>query len=104
MTLIKLPVRSFRFYPAEDPLGVETKSIEIETQRTALLLVDVYHAAESQQARHLVNTTWDNLWWKIVDECLVPLVASPAPSECPSCTRQTVVPISRLNARHSVGH
>jgi L-rhamnose mutarotase len=79
MTKINLPTRHYRYFPGDDPLGLHTKTIEIDTQKTALLLVDVYHAAEKEQAKHLVNTTWDQRWWQVVDNCIAPLVRFAVP-------------------------
>jgi ureidoacrylate peracid hydrolase len=76
MTLIELPVRHFRLFPAAAPHG-ETDQIEaFDTGEAALLLIDVYHAAEAPAAQELVHTTWDREFWRIVDERLVPLIAA----------------------------
>jgi ureidoacrylate peracid hydrolase len=73
---IQLPVRYNRFFPADTPHGETFKSMALVPSETALLLVDVYHAAEKPQAKDLVNTRWEQEFWKIVDGCLVPLIAS----------------------------
>ncbi len=73
---IELPVRYFRFYPGDAPHGETFKTIQLDLSKTALLLVDVYHAAEKPQAEYLVNRQWENEWCRIVDSCLAPLIAS----------------------------
>jgi ureidoacrylate peracid hydrolase len=76
MTQIELPVRHFRLFPAAEPFG-ETDQIEtIDLAQAALLLIDVYHAAETPSAQELVHTTWDREFWRIVDDRLVPLIAA----------------------------
>jgi nicotinamidase-related amidase len=72
--MIDLPVRYYRFYPGDAPLGSTTKGMRLNTEETALLLVDVYHAAEKPDAKDLVNTKWDQAWWAIVNDRLTPLV------------------------------
>ena len=84
MKSLQLPVRFNRFYPGDSPLGATFKNLEIDLSETALLLVDVYHAAEKPEAKDLVNTNWDHEWWRIVDENLTPLV---------SASRQAKIPI-----------
>ena len=75
-TEIRLPVRHFRLYPAFAPHG-ETEQIEVfEARAAALLLIDVYHAAETPATRELVHSIWDREFWRIVDERLVPLIAA----------------------------
>ena len=71
-----LPIRYYRFYPGDAPVGMSEQMIPIDPGSTALILVDVYHAAETTQGKDLVNARWDRAFWKIVDECLVPLIAS----------------------------
>ena len=73
---LELPVRYFRFYPGDAPLGETHKILLLHPGETALLLIDVYHAAETNLGKDLVNTRWDQELWKIVDGCLVPLIAS----------------------------
>jgi nicotinamidase-related amidase len=76
MTSIELPVRHYRLFPAAGPYG-ETAAIErIAPGETVLLLIDVYHAAESPLAEELVHSNWDREFWKIVDQRLVPLIAA----------------------------
>ena len=75
-TALELPVRYFRFYPGDGPLGETFNTLQIDPGQTALLLVDVYHAAEKPQAKDLVNSTWEQAWWEIVPNNLVPLIAS----------------------------
>jgi ureidoacrylate peracid hydrolase len=73
---IRLPVRHYRLFPAASPHG-ETGQIEVfSTSDAALLLIDVYHAAESPAASELVHSAWDSEFWRIVDERLVPVVAA----------------------------
>ena len=72
----KLPIRYFRFYPADFPHGETLDTVLIDPRQTALLLVDVYHAAEKPQAKDLVNTTWERAFWETVDKSLVPLISS----------------------------
>ena len=74
MRLIDLPVRYYRFYPGDAPLGETPKAMQINLEETALLLVDVYHAAEKPEAKDLVNSKWDQAWWVIVNERLTPLI------------------------------
>ena len=73
---IELPVRYFRFFPGDAPLGETFKTIYLLPEETALLLIDTYHAAETSQGRNLVNARWDREFRKIVDQCMVPLIAS----------------------------
>lgn len=74
MHSIELPVRYFRFYPADAPLGSTQKDLSLDPAQTALLLIDVYHAAENPAARDLVNSKWDEAWWQIVDQKLVKVI------------------------------
>jgi ureidoacrylate peracid hydrolase len=75
-TEIRLPVRHFRLYPAVAPHG-ETEKIEVfGATEAALLLIDVYHAAETPTASELVHSVWDREFWQIVDKRLVPLIAA----------------------------
>jgi nicotinamidase-related amidase len=71
---IDLPVRYYRFYPGDTPLGSIQKELSLDPRETALLLIDVYHAAEKPAARDLVNTKWDEAWWQIVDHKLVKVI------------------------------
>jgi nicotinamidase-related amidase len=73
---LKLPIRYFRFYPGDCPHGETFDMVQIDPRQTALLLVDVYHAAEKPEAKDLVNTTWERAFWDIVDKSLVPLIDS----------------------------
>lgn len=82
--IIELPVRYYRFFPGDAPLGETYKSIVLHPAETALLLIDVYHAAETVQGKELVNTRWDQELWRIVDERLVPMIA---------CARTIQIPI-----------
>jgi nicotinamidase-related amidase len=79
-----LPVRYYRFFPGDAPLGFTEKTIPIDPASTAVLLVDVYHAAETTQGKDLVNTHWDQAFWNIIDRCLVPLIA---------CARSIALPV-----------
>jgi ureidoacrylate peracid hydrolase len=74
MSSIHLPVRYYRFYPGDAPLGHTNKVMDLETSELVLLLVDVYHAAEKPEAKDLVNTRWDQAWWEIVNNRLVPVI------------------------------
>jgi ureidoacrylate peracid hydrolase len=74
MPELQLPVRHFRLFPAAGPLGETDRINSIDTERTALLLVDVYHAAETPAAQELVHSQWDEEFWRIVDDRLVPVV------------------------------
>jgi nicotinamidase-related amidase len=76
MPEVQLPVRHYRLFPAAGPLG-ETDRVElVDPARSALLLVDVYHAAETPSTQELVHTRWDEEFWRIVDDRLVPLIAA----------------------------
>lgn len=55
---LRLPVRYFRFFPADHPHGETIDSVSFDPRQAALLLVDVYHAAEKPEAKDLVNTLW----------------------------------------------
>jgi nicotinamidase-related amidase len=83
MSDFDLPVRYNRFYPGDAPLGATNKVMHIKTAESALLLVDVYHAAEKPAAKELVNTRWDLAWWRIVDDRLVPLIQAARWRELP---------------------
>lgn len=74
MRIIDLPVRYYRFYPGDAPLGATSKMLRLDLGETALLLVDVYHAAEKPEAKDLVNSKWDQAWWEIVNGRLAPLI------------------------------
>ena len=74
MGLFELPVRYHRFYPGDAPLGAASKVMRLDPGETALLLVDVYHAAEKPEAKDLVNSKWDQAWWEIVNGRLAPLI------------------------------
>ncbi len=76
MKSINLPVRYNRFYPGDSPLGSTFKTQEFDLSQTALLLVDVYHAAEKPEANDLVNSRWNREWERIVDENIAPLIAA----------------------------
>ena len=84
MRMIDLPVRYNRFYPGNDPLGATSKVLQLDPGETALLLVDVYHAAEKPEAKDLVNSKWDLAWWEIVNGRLAPLI---------QVTRNTGIPV-----------
>ena len=74
MSVLKLPVQYYRFFPGDNPIGHTGKVLEIDPSETVLLLIDVYHAAETQAAKDLVNTSWDQAWWDIVDNRLAPVI------------------------------
>ncbi len=84
MAQIRLPVRHYRLFPAAGPLGETVRVESIDPARTALLLVDVYHAAETSAAQDLVHSRWDEEFWRIVDDRLAPLIAA---------VRDTSIPI-----------
>ena len=84
MKPFNLPIRYHRFYPGDAPLGFSQQTISIDPTSTALLLVDVYHAAETIQGKDLVNIHWDQAFWRIVNQCLVPLIA---------CARSLKLPV-----------
>jgi nicotinamidase-related amidase len=71
---LELPVRYFRFFPGDNPLGETSKTMLLEPAETALLLIDVYHAAETTQGKELVNSQWDRQFWNIVNQRLVPML------------------------------
>jgi nicotinamidase-related amidase len=73
---IDFPVRFFRFFPADDPHGETTKTFHLVPDDTILLLIDVYHAAEKPQAQDLVHHKWDQKFWFVVENCLVPLISA----------------------------
>jgi len=73
---LELPVRYFRFFPGDNPQGEAHKTMTLDPAVTALLLIDVYHAAETAQGKELVNTHWDREFWNIVNQRLVPMLAS----------------------------
>lgn len=75
-TEIRLPVRHFRLYPAAAPHGETARAEVFDAREAALLLIDVYHAAETPAAQELVHSAWDREFWRIVDERLVPVVAA----------------------------
>ena len=74
MGILSLPVRYYRYYPADAPQGFTHKTVELDTQETTLLLIDVYHAAEKPEAKELVGTAWDKIWWRVVNDNLAPLI------------------------------
>ena len=84
MSSINLPVRYNRFFPGDAPLGSTFKTLNLAKSELVLLLVDVYHAAESQASKDFVNTSWDQAWWNIVNDRLSPLVKA---------ARQSAVPV-----------
>jgi ureidoacrylate peracid hydrolase len=61
-------------YPAAQPLREKEQPLEIDLDRTALLLIDVYHAAGDPTAQELVHTAWDTEFWRIIDDRLAPLL------------------------------
>ncbi len=83
MHSIDLPVRYYRFYPGDAPLGSAHKVLSLDTRETALLLIDVYHAAEKPSAKELVNTRWDAAWWQIVNEKLAHVIQAGRRLELP---------------------
>jgi nicotinamidase-related amidase len=84
MPTLELPVRYHRFFPAEAPHGHTPKTVSIKTEETALLLIDLYHAAEHESAQDLVLAAWDKAWWRVVNEHMVPLI---------DCARRLGLPV-----------
>jgi nicotinamidase-related amidase len=76
MPTLDLEVRYCRFYPGEAPLGATCKEVSLNADETALLLVDVYHAAEKPEGKALVHPLYDQAWWEIVNERLPPLIGA----------------------------
>jgi nicotinamidase-related amidase len=74
MTLVDLRVRNFRLFPAARPLREHDQTLSIELERTALLLIDVYHAAQDPTARELVHSAWDTEFWRIINDRLAPML------------------------------
>ena len=74
--VFELPVRYQRAFPAAAPHGETFRSIPLLSSETVLLLIDVYHAAEKPQGKELVHNSWDEAFWKIVEQCMVPMIAS----------------------------
>jgi ureidoacrylate peracid hydrolase len=74
MTHVDLPLRHYRLYPAAGPLGELEQTRQLEPETTALLLIDVYHAADAPAARELVHSAWDREFWRIADDRLAPLI------------------------------
>ena len=68
MTHVELPLRHYRLYPAVSPLAEAERVAAIDLAETALLLVDVYHAAETPAAKELVHSRWDREFWLIVED------------------------------------
>ena len=73
---IRLPVRHFRLYPAAAPHGETDQTEVFDAGEAALLLIDVYHAAETPASQELVHSAWDREFWRIVDGRLAPVVAA----------------------------
>src|SRR5262245_51090038 len=84
MATINLPIRYQRLYPAAAPHGATAKRVSLKTEETALLLIDLYHAAQNESAKDLVLTAWDAEWWRIINNNMVPLI---------DCARQLGLPI-----------
>jgi nicotinamidase-related amidase len=84
MPTLDLPVRYHRFFPAEAPHGLTAKTVAVRTEETALLLIDLYHAAQNEAAKDLVLRAWDAEWWRVVNEHIVPLIG---------CARRLGLPI-----------
>jgi nicotinamidase-related amidase len=98
MPALDLPVRYYRFYPGNAPLGHTLGRLAVRPEETALLLIDVYHAAEKPEARDLVNSQWDTAWWQIVNDRLAPLIA------CARKLRLPVVYTTNSSPRIGLGH
>ncbi len=73
---IELPSRYFRFFPGDNPHGETQLILSLDLSETALLLVDVYHAAENPQSAELVNPIWDDKFGKIIEHSVVPLIST----------------------------
>ena len=74
MDTLDLALRYYRFYPGVAPLGETFKPVSLQPAQTALLLVDVYHAAEKPEGKELVHPLYEQAWWEIVDQRLPPLL------------------------------
>ncbi len=74
MNTLDLELRYYRFYPGDVPLGETNKAVSLQPDQTALLLVDVYHAAEKPEGADLVHPLYEQAWWKIVNDRLPPLI------------------------------
>ena len=98
MPALDLPIRYYRFHPGNAPLGHTAGRLAVRSEETALLLIDVYHAAEKPDARHLVNSQWDTAWWRVVNDHLVPLIA------CARELRLPVVYATNSSPRIDLGH
>jgi nicotinamidase-related amidase len=83
MAVATLPVRYYRNYPAENPLGTASKVMAIDPAFTVLLLVDVYHAAQKPEGAELVHTVWDQAWRTITDENIPPLIEAARDARIP---------------------
>lgn len=70
MDTLNLELRYYRFYPGEAPLGETFKPVLLHPAQTALLLVDVYHAAEKPEGKDLVHPLYEQAWWEIVNDRL----------------------------------
>lgn len=91
-----LPVRNFRLFPAAEPLREKEQALEIDLDRTALLLIDVYQAAADPTAKELVHSAWDAEFWRIIDDRLAPLVASARAAELPIVYAMNSAPLIAL--------
>jgi nicotinamidase-related amidase len=76
MTQIDLPARNYRLFPAVAPLGETDHAMALDLGKVALLLIDVYHAADDPTASELVHSVWDEEFRNIVENRLGPLVQS----------------------------
>lgn len=74
MNEINLAVRNFKLFPAIEPLRETDQELPIDLAQTALLLIDVYRAADDPASSELVHSSWDNEFRTIVEERLAPLV------------------------------
>jgi nicotinamidase-related amidase len=83
MRSIELPLRYNRAYPGDAPIGASFKTMQINLAETALLLIDVYRAAEKPEAKVLINSRWDQAWWQIVEERLTPLIRAARQEKMP---------------------
>ncbi|MCC6945073.1 MAG: cysteine hydrolase [Thermomicrobiales bacterium] len=91
-----LRVRNFRLFPADAPLGEREQAQTIDLDRTALLLVDVYHAAADPTARELVHGAWDVEFAQIIERGLTPLLAAARDAGLPVIYAMNAAPLVAL--------
>jgi nicotinamidase-related amidase len=96
--VLELPVRYNRAFPAAAPHGETLRTMSLLSSETILLLIDVYHAAEKSHGKVLVHNSWDQAFWKIIDQSLVPIIA------CARMLGLPVVYISNSSPRIEILH